>query len=395
MKNRKKLISLGLSALMILGLAGCSNKTEEPSTEETVKVGVLTYNSTDSEMSMFRSYLKDYLGNAFGVEYYYADAITSLEDEKEFIDQAKEAGCQGVIAFVSNNLEEIVDYCGEDMFYALQNMTPTVEEFEAIKDKPQFLGVVSPSNDAEYEAGAGIVKSLMGDSADSSGTWLVFTGGASYGNNMHTQRSKGSLDVLTASGYELKGTADDLLTTEAPMLAAVGKDGGEVYICPGYPSVFTENVDQALSMCEADYIVSSCSLENNEEQIENYRNKLAKEVKLGLVDCFSETVSEAVSSDKINSLSGKYAAMVAPSFIAMMNAVSDNLDIVKKDGQAYWINQDMWSADSKEEFQKLYSESVNIYDNLYSTEDLMDLIGVYNTDASYENFIEMTEIASR
>lgn len=168
-------------ALMLSVLAGCGSTSETvEAANETVKIGVITYSATDSEALMFRSYLENNLGSAFGVDYLYSNMVTSLEDEKAFIDQAKEAGCKGVLAFITYDLAGIVDYCGEGFFYALQNMTPTEEEYNAVKDKPQFLGIVSPSNEEEYKSGSNIAVALLGEEAESSQTWLIFTGGASY-----------------------------------------------------------------------------------------------------------------------------------------------------------------------------------------------------------------------
>lgn len=389
----KKGLAFVLAVLFVLlAFTGCG-RTESASdadSYETVKIGVLTYNATDSEVLMFRSYLENNLGDAFGVEYFYSNTVASLEDEKEFIDRAREAGCKGVISFMTHDLEAIVDYCGEDMFYALQNMTPTEEAFEAVKNKPQFLGVVSPANEAENEAGADIAAALLGDRVNSSLEWLVFTGGASYGNNMHARRTQGIMDVLTMAGYELTISMDELLTAQEPMLAAEGKDGGKVYICPGYPGVHTENIEKALTMCSADRVASCCTMEAHQKELHDYL-KANPGQKVGLVDCFSENMSTGFANGEVDCLVGKYAAMVAPTFVAMMNAIYGDMDLVKENGEAYWLTQDMWYAGDKDTFMELYGESVNVYDNTYCSDELMAAIGVYNSSASHADFVNLIE----
>jgi len=72
-----------------------------------------------------------------------------------------------------------------------------------------------------------------------------------------------------------------------------------------------------------------------------------------------------------------------------MNAVLGNEELVKEDGAAYWMNQEVWSAGDKETFLKLYTDSVNVYTNTYCTDELMEAIGAFNADATHEDFVRL------
>ncbi|MEI3246612.1 MAG: hypothetical protein V8S26_11110 [Lachnospiraceae bacterium] len=125
---------------------------------------------------MFRSYYEDYLTAAFNADFLYSDTITNIDDEKAFVDQAKEAGCEGIISYVSYDLPEITAYCADDMYYAIASGTFTEDEFAQASQHEKFLGITGPSEEDEYTAGKNLIAALAKDGDDLSATqktWLM------------------------------------------------------------------------------------------------------------------------------------------------------------------------------------------------------------------------------
>ena len=405
MKKYRKLLALGLSAMLTLTTAGCASQTADTDAEgasvtteaattssETHKIGVMVYSLDDSEVNMFRTYYRDYLGEAFDTEFVYSEAISTIDDEKAFVDQCKEQGCEGMIAFMTNDLQTLVDYCGEDFYLALANMTPEQADFDAVKDKKQFLGVISAGDEEEYKAGASVVEDLTEENIDTSKEWLLFTGGASMDNYMHEQRLQGMLDTLVEAGYTLTSTIDELKSTMEPVQAAESDQGGKIYVCPGYPDAFPENITKALEMSQPDYIGAVCTIEDVLDEILAKEKAMDKDVRIGVVDCFSEANAEAYAekdgygNSSINCVIGKCQAMGAPSFVAVYNAITGYEDAMRDNGSAYWLQQYFWDADSEEDYQEMMTKANNIYTNLYATEDLMAVLGVYTENVSFADF---------
>ncbi len=413
MKAYTKLIAVGMSVALTAGIVGCGSpstaKTDASGSEttakssgvnsqdETHKIGVAVYNLTDDEVQMFRSYYEDYLADAFDVEFVYSETITSIDDEKEFVDQAKATGCEGIISYVSYDLPEITDYCADDLYYVIASGTFTEEDYEAASQHSHFLGITGPSADDEYNAGQNLIESIANEDSDVSATqksWVLLNGGTESGNYMHEQRFLGALDKLQELGYTLEASEDELKSATENCLAATHPDGGTVYLCPGYyySTDSQVNFTKAMEETDPDAVVSVCSLAIMYDTLEDKEVSQNKNIQIGAVDSFTETNNEAFEKEdsfgnsSIDCIIGKCSAMGAPAFIAMYNAVTGHEDVVKDNNQAYHLSQNMWIASSPEEYEEMYAKASNIYKNVYSTEEMMNVLGAYNSDASYEDY---------
>ena len=95
--------------------------------------------------------------------------------------------------------------------------------------------------------------------------------------------------------------------------------------------------------------------------------------------------------ERIDYLVGKYGAIVAPSFVAMKNALEGFAEDYREDGSAFRLQQSFWTADSVDEFNKQYVLSIGMYDNTYSVEDMMGVLKSYTPETNFEEFQKFTE----
>lgn len=428
MKKSRNRTAFVLASALIFSMAGCQGKTDAVRTssskndtaQETIsqkaeieksvvetgqihKIGVVVYNLEDDEVNMFRSYYEDYLSAAFSVNFVYSDTVTTIDEEKQFADQAKEAGCEGIISYVSYDLPEITRYCADDMYYVLASGNYTQDQLAQAEQHEKFLGITGPSAEDEYDAGVDLVESMQKEGEDALSntekTWILLNGGVRTGNYMHQERFAGALDALQKAGYTLTASADELGMAAENCLAAEHPDGGKVYLCPGYyySEDSRKNILEALDSVDPDAVISVCSLAVLYDTLQEKEIAQGKDIQIGTVDCFSETNrsaferQDAFGNSSIDCVVGKCQAMGAPAFIAMYNAVTGHADVVRNEGKPYRLNQNMWTARSAAEYDTLSVKASNIYENVYTTDEMMKVLAVYNPAADYtafENFVE-------
>ena len=67
----------------------------------------------NAEVRAFRNYLENYIGITFLVDFIYSTGILSAEDEITFIKELRKQGVEGIISFLSTDLEQVLPVCEE------------------------------------------------------------------------------------------------------------------------------------------------------------------------------------------------------------------------------------------------------------------------------------------
>ncbi|MCD8053549.1 MAG: hypothetical protein LUF00_05830 [Lachnospiraceae bacterium] len=396
-----RLGSLLLIILLLLSLTGCGTKESEADQEAEVyhRIGVAVYSTTDPELSLFYDYYRNYIAASFPVEFLLSDDLSTAEDEVAFIEEMKAEGVEGIISFYGEDLESALAACAEnEMYYVLGSGSLSDEEYEAVKENPWFLGVIGPDTEEEYDAGAEMAETFVADGATS---FLIVTGGAGEAVNfMHYTRVCGMLDTLAEEmGLTYSESVEELAQVTALTEIETGRDDVSIVLSPGYIQMDEgmSNLEQALTEGDYDALMSAVGLSEAMELLSADIRSTEQVLRVGVIDCFSEENREAVETTDgngnslLNFVKGKYASMVAPAFVAMFNAVEGDVDVVKPDGVAFRLTQSYWTAVGSEEYLELYSYTQSIYENAYSSVDLMQAIRSYSEDADYERFKELTE----
>ena len=404
-KSVKVVLSLLLSLALCIACAGCgssssgSASSDESSSDVLYTIGVAVYNIEDPEMNMFFEYYRTYIESSFPVSFIMSTSLNSLEDEIAFVEQMAEEGAEGIIAFYNNDLEAILETCAEyEMYYCLGSSSIEDSVYEAVKDNEWFLGVIGPDDEEEWNAGVDIAENFISGGAES---YLILSGGAADGANyMHYTRVQGMLTALQDSlGLTYSEQISDLAAVSELTVVDTGSDEISITICPGYVQLDEgyANLTQALTDADYDALISAVSISDVTDELEAEIQSSETQMLIGVVDCFSEQnymafeTTDANGNSLLNYVKGKYASMVAPAFVAMFNALEGDVDVVKPDGEAFRIYQTYWTAASEEEYAQLYGYTQSIYENAYSSTELMELIRAYNEDASYEAFEALTE----
>lgn len=398
----KKLILILTAAVFVCCMGGCGSDSsginvpadttdisDESSSVEgqaaVHKIGVAVYNVMDDEVIAFREYLTGYIAECFPeVEFYYSYAIRSEEDEMQFLEEANAKDVEGIMSFITYDLEKEVAYCeSKGIYYMLSSGTVSEEEYEAVADNPYFLGVVGPGSEIEYQAGADMaeyfINGMEGDS------YILFSGGANAGNEMHRLRTVGALETFVKYFGELGQSVEELAVTTEPVRLTPG--GINLTIYPGYTS--REEVEKAvreeLESSDYDFALSMFSMYS---MVDAFRKA---DMKQGVVDCYSMTNSELFADGTLCYVAGKYSSTIGPSFAAMYNAVTGYAGDFRENGRAFQMTQGYWVSKSKKEYNDKYALATGIYVNAYNYEDLGSVMKVYDETADFGRLKKLTE----
>ena len=204
----------------------------------------------------------------------------------------------------------------------------------------------------------------------------------------------------------IKGTYNLKLPDEVYDLASItevtqvetGRSNVNITIFPGY--LRGENLEvlrKLIADNHYDVILSALSLNVVIPDVLEAEKAQGQNIRIGVVDSFTEPNHEwfnqldGYGNPVIDIVIGKFSATVGPSFAAMYNACTGHADFLKPEGRPFRLYQDFWIATSAETYNDLYSRSINIYDHIYSTKALMEVMVEYNKDATFEDFKALTE----
>ncbi len=399
---KRRILSLMLSAVLIVGTQSTVwADAWDYSDGDVHTIGVVVYDPDSAEMEMFSDYYRDYIEEGFSVKFIFSGKVTDSEEEKAFIEEAKAEGAEGIISFCgyADGLEDVIKTCEEEeIYYALGSNTVSDENYDVIKDSPWYMGSVGPDLETVYQAGCDMTEFFLDKDARNI---VIMSGGASSGNRLHQVRTLGMLNTLEEkAGLVLDKDAEELSATDE-LTELTDKDGNlHVTICPGYTEMDgagLDNLEAAFAAGDCDTVMSAFHVSTYLDRISAKEKEQDSNIMVGAIDSFSEQNFEifkekdAFGNAPIDYVRGKYASMAGSAFAMIYNAITGTPEAVEENGEAVCLYQNLWTAKSEEEYIELYGYATGIYENAYSCDDLMQVIGQFDADADPQSFRELTE----
>lgn len=390
----KRLIALLLVLLMVL--AACGGKPDAAEAEKNQaeasglqlhKIGVATYNIQDAQVQMFKEYLDGYIKECFpDVTFLYSDSISSEEDMMQFLQGCADNGAEGVMFFYTSDLQKEVEFCAEHKMYVIRPSGNVSDaEFRAVEDNPWFVGEIGPGAQAEYDAAVEMTRAMENED----GTYVILSGGAFMGNEMHRLRTVGILDTLQKdAGVRFRESSEALAVVSQPTVAEV--DGLKVIICPGYMELesFLAPAGEAIVSGEYAAVLAAIPVTPLMDALN------ASNVQCGTIDCFSEDNYFGFQKGKIGYVAGKYQSEIGPAFAALYNAITGNGAKYRVDGKAFRLVQGYWTASDASEYDSMYALARSAAVNAYNYEDLYSVVNTLNPDADFAALRALAEAFS-
>lgn len=367
----KKLVSVFLLLAMMLTaiVAPAVADVQKPN----VKLGVAVYNLTDAEVMAFRAYYEDYLAPEFGVTLIYSEAIEDHEQEISFIENCAAQGAKGIISFVSYGNVDTAKKCKDyGMYYIIAATAISDEEFAALAPNEYFLGTMGPNAiEGEQAAAQAMAEFFKGQGY----TRFFVAAGDDLAFDMFANRRLGCAKVVGGDNV-----------TGYPELAE-GVEFANYY--RGF-SIDASVKSQALSDAEV-ILATFGGVENWAAPIE--MAGMTGKVHLGTIASFGDMYYTAFNAEpaQIEFLAGKYSSVIGPAFAAIYNAATGYVELARgPQNEAFRINQGYWFATSKDEFNEMYNLANNVGGvYAYAAEDLKQVCGVFNSEATYEDFMAL------
>lgn len=376
-------IVMALLLLLIPVLTACGGSSKESggtSNSEKVSIGVLIYDPSDSQVLAFQKYYNDYIAKNYNVEFKFSDAISTAEEEKSAIENFASQNCKAVIALTQADMVAAINESAKaKMYYIVGVGTMTDEQYEETKDNEYFLGTIGPDLESEEKAGYDMAKNYI---AAGDTNFVLYAGGMSYGVDAHRKRFDGFVKAFQEAGVKYKEPE------AGKFIGTFESSDYTIQVLEGFPDdagAFYTEAQQKLGEKDVQTLLSvGIGLEVFGATIANVN----PDIKLATVSAFTEAYKDGFDAtpQQVDYLSGTFPAMIGPTFAAVMNAVNGDAEDFRDNGQAFRISQNYWNAQSKEEFDTMYSIA-NDFDNpAINKDDIDQLIKKNNDKITYEDF---------
>lgn len=298
----------------------------------------------------------------------------------KFLQDAIDAGVEGILSFNSYNLEKEVELCAQnEVYYIRPSSTTDPDTFALVEDNPYFLGYFGPGDEMEYQAGYDMGAYFAQEK--SSDSYFLVSGGASF-NVMHKERTMGILDALQeAYGVQFEQTSEELAVTSEPLHL----EAGDLKVCV-YPGFVGETSvgQQAI----AEYEKDPAGVVMGVIPLRSIAASLG-DAELGIIDCYTESNGELFKNGNLKYLCGKFQSIIGPAFAALYNAMTGYAEDFREDGKAFAIQQGFWISTDYQDFEKKYELASGIALNAYSYEDLLSVCKAHNPDATLDDLKEL------
>lgn len=350
------------------------------------KIGVPTYDIDDSQVKMFKDYLDNYIKGCFGdVTFIYSESITNADELMAFLAACAGEGADGIMAFISYDLAAEVAFCADnDMYYIRPAGTTEDAEFDSVADNPYYVGEIGPGAAEEYDAGVRMTEALADPAAGHK--YIVLSGGASMGNEMHRLRTLAVLETLqNIYGVTFDEPAGTLAATSETMVAQAG--GLQVAVCPGYELSAAADTElyALINSGEYDVMLAVTPVTPLLESLDRAG------IRCGVIDCFSEANYYAFKQGTLAYLAGKYRSEIGPGFAALYNAITGGADIYRPEGRAFRLTQGFWQAASFAEYEEQYALAASLAVNAYDYGDLYAAVKMLDPDADFAGFAALVQ----
>jgi len=350
---------------------------------DNVKIGVLIYDSTDSEVVAFQNYYKDYIEKHFPVEFIYSESINTAEQEISAIENFINLKAKGIISLSDQDRVASIKLCEEaQVYYGVAAGTLSDEQYEELKGYDYYVGSIGPSLLNEEEVGYNMAKHYIDEGNEN---FLIYAGGYPY-VDMHLFRTNGMIRAFEEVGVTYTpGDRGGFGTFES--------DTYEIDTIDGFPDeagAFFGTAAHKLATEELEVVLTSAL------GVELFGTSIAQtnpELKLATVAAYTAAYDEAFNAEapQCDYLAGKFSASIGPIFVAIFNAIHGDIDVVRDGEEAFRIDQGYWVSIGKEEFNHRFAMSNSTENPAYTAEDLSELVLKSNPDTNFEEFKSFVE----
>lgn len=358
------------------------------------KIGVANF-STDSYALLIQQYLTDYIAPAFNVEFMFSEGAESTEAMMDFLENAYAAGCEGIINYSSESVDQVTSRCNDLGMYIITHTTTP----GTVNDLPYNLGYIGADTATSAKDFSVLVHDLVGDGEKHS--VVILSGGAGMGKANDFATTVASLESL-ADIYNLSFEEDieTLAGTRAEKVCA--NDGGvKITIYPGYANTdtYVPGLSSLLQGGEYDIILCNSTAFT---QVATAIDEVERAFNVNIKICAKAQVSEVIetSFETLDSFGDSFlsSAMLTPSistaasmFIIMYNGISGHADVVRRNNEAIDYDSPKWCVFGPEDYEMI--KILNTSDETWEigADNIKEMLAIYNPDITVDDIFTFVQ----
>ncbi len=408
-KFMKKFLSLVVAGSLMLGLAACSNssensgnsqsetssESEQTSNHKKFKIAVMEVQLND-ESTNRANYFKDYIAPKYNVEFMFSEAISTLDAAMTFVENAADSGADAIINYyaVGANSEKLAQLCKEKNIVLVENGGVNPQNINAYNGGYEnYLGGFMADQPATGKLFYDYLKDSM--KPENKNGFLINTGMAYQGNAQQIEISTSMLKAISEIyGLTFDMSITDLISSSSPIMAENDK-GIAVYCYPGGTNIqgYLEGLSAALQTGKYNYaLFSSNNVGKVETAIGEVEQAMDMDITFISFGSFGTALKNALTTkDKFgnNTLSMstvKFTSLVsAMGFAKAYNALTGYTNVNKDDkGNASVLYFTMQPVTSAEQLSSMDKWDTN--GNWVADYDFVDsLLGDFNKDITHKD----------
>lgn len=413
---RKKVIAMAAACCLAFSLAACGGgnsggekqaaapQTEQGSAAGTAasetagktpqdfkqfKIGVAEVQANDESIQR-RSYFEDYIAPHYNVEFIFSEQCSSSEKTLTFIENCSDAGCDAVISYTNDDIEQMTQVCQE---YGMMYVVNTVR----INPKTEAAFAGGYENFAAFGSNRKAIAEVFSDwlkdnaSEDGSEGFLICSGLGYNGNLQQTEITQGCLKALKEL-YNLNYETDleTMAISSAPIEAANDK-GINIYIYPGHYTRlegYLQGLTAALQTGKYGVMLQSVQLYDQTGVIvQETEEAIGKDIKVAGVATVSESLKTAFATEDkfgnptVNMATAKPVSLLcAAGFSQTYNLLTGYREAtLAPNKEAAELNTSLWPITDLETLEIVSQWDVPKGDKWIVDYDLIDsMLGIYH-----------------
>ncbi len=257
------------------------------------KIAVAFASMSAAELEQ-KDYLENYVGPAYNVEFVFSEALKSVEETMTFIENAYAAGCEAVMNFNSDAMEQASVKAEELGIYIINN-----NNYIAVSsmDFKYTMGSIGTSVPYVAEMFSEIVKSFV--SGGKNHNVIVVSGGAGQGNRQHLEATVAVLKTMQETyGLTYDKDINEIAMSNAQTSVNTGTDI-KIEIYPGYASASTyiPGLSSILQTGEYDIVLSTYAVYSQfsvaVDEVEKANNM---DIKVGTIAAIGESLQTVLNT---------------------------------------------------------------------------------------------------
>ena len=315
----KKYLAIGLALTMALGMTACSNSSETATSTagqtaaqseaggaeaeaspyaESFKIGIAEVQAND-ESTQRRAYFENYIAPRYNCEFVFSEQCSSTDKLLTFIENCADAGCDAVISYTNDDIEQMTQVCQE---YGMNYVVNTVR----INPKTEAAFAGGYENFGAFGSNQTAIGEVFGQwlrenaSEDGSEGFLICSGMAYTGNLQQTEITTACLKALQEM-YDLTYDQDlDSMVVSSAPIEATNDKGINIYLYPGHVTRvdgYLQGLTAALQTGKYGVMLQSIQLYDQTGVIvQETEQAINKDIKVAGVATVSESLKTAFST---------------------------------------------------------------------------------------------------